>query len=58
MSYIEMQEMCEMMLEKFHILSAVGIESGEGQKPVGVGGWVGWGAIGGNPTTPSKRPKR
>ena len=42
MSYIEMQEMCGRMLERFHILSAaVGIESGEGEKPVGVGGWVG-----------------
>ena len=34
------------ILEKFHILGAVGIESGEGQKPVGEGGRVGWGAIG------------
>ena len=29
------------ILEKFHILGAVGIESGEGQKPVGEGGRVG-----------------
>ena len=42
------------MLEKFHILGAVGIESGEGQKPVGEGRV---GRHRGNPTTPSKRPR-
>ena len=42
------------ILEKFHILGAVGIESGEGQKPVGEGGRVGWGAIGEIQPLPTK----